>query len=154
MAPSQPAVDPFPEVEWQLWYRDLFDRDCPPSVEIRGRGLIAGLIELWARHLFETVRPDGRLGFSRFNLWSESRSITIEGDPAGAARLRGWLFGTQEHTQRGYVAAADPDLLSLLATTHASLLAAGLTSAPILLAAAASPDRPTFETRLATLPSS
>jgi hypothetical protein len=139
---------PSPDAEWQLWYRDLFDRDYPPSVEVEGRGLVAGLTELWARHLFETIRPDGRLGFSRFNLWCESRSIEIDGDPAGAARLRAWLFGDQEHTARGYLAEADSALLSLLAATHAALLAAGRSAAPILLAAASSPDRPAFESRL------
>jgi hypothetical protein len=152
MAPSRPAPDPSPEAEWQLWYRDLFDRECPPSIELRGRGLLTGLIELWARHLFETVRPDGRLGFSRFNLWYESRSIEIDGDPAGAARLRAWLFGDQEHTLRGYVDEADPTLLALLAATHASLLAAGRSSTLILAAAASAVDRRDLEARLAGLP--
>ena len=51
--------DPAPEAEWQVWYQDTFDRECPPSVDVRGRGLVSGLTELWARHLFETVRPGG-----------------------------------------------------------------------------------------------
>lgn len=41
----------------------------PRQVDLAGHGLVKGSIELWARHLFETVQLDGQQGFSRFNLW-------------------------------------------------------------------------------------
>jgi hypothetical protein len=78
-----------PEAEREVWYQDTFDRECPPSVDVRGRGLVEGLTELWARHLFETVRPSGGEGFSRFHLrWKPGRFVRIEGDQAGATRLQ------------------------------------------------------------------
>ena len=56
--------DPAPRAAWELWYQDLFDRECPRQVEVRGQGLVQGLAELWARHLFETVQVDGQKGLS------------------------------------------------------------------------------------------
>ena len=41
-----PLRDPAPEAEWELWYRDTFDMECPPSVDVSGRGLAKGLMEL------------------------------------------------------------------------------------------------------------
>ena len=46
---EHPLDDPARETEWEVWYLDTFDRECPPSVDVRGRGLVRGLIELWAR---------------------------------------------------------------------------------------------------------
>ncbi|HLY61847.1 MAG TPA: hypothetical protein VKV95_13960 [Terriglobia bacterium] len=129
--------DPAPSAEWEVWYRDAFDRECPPKVDVRGYGLVKGLMELWARHLFE-----GLAGLSHFHLlWKqEKRSIEIGGDQKGSARLRTWMFGKKETTDRGYVAAAEIDLLEAVAIAHANLIVAGMTSAPILEAAAGSPD--------------
>lgn len=139
-------------IAWEVWYRDTFDRECPPSVEARGTGLVGGLTELWARHLFETVRPDGGQGFSRFHLWCEpARSVQITGPWPGATRLRQWVFGEQRHTARGYVGAGDGRLLARIAATHASLLQAGRSSDEILRAAAQAQDRRDFEARLLTL---
>src|SRR5687768_15009963 len=56
----------YPDEEWVIWYVDTFDRDFPPRSEVSGRGLVEGLAQLWARHLFESVRPDGQSGFSSF----------------------------------------------------------------------------------------
>jgi len=70
--------DPDPEAEWQVWYRDTFDRECPPSVDVSGFGLAKGLTELWARHLFEAVGVDGKGGFSRFHLWWKQEGKTID----------------------------------------------------------------------------
>ncbi|MEJ2209503.1 MAG: hypothetical protein P8129_10760 [Anaerolineae bacterium] len=137
------------QVDWEVWYRDTFDRECPPSVDARGHGLVRGLTELWARHLFETVRPDGGQGFSRFHLRRKpGEPVQIEGDQEGAARLRAWVFGEQEHTERGYVEAGDARLLSQIAAAHAALLGAGRPtsgSPQILAAAAAAHDRQAFE---------
>ncbi len=62
-------TDPAPDAEWDVWYQDLFDRDTPRQVEVSVWGLVTGLAELWARHLFETIEVDGQKGFSHFNLW-------------------------------------------------------------------------------------
>jgi hypothetical protein len=148
MKEDPPRQDPLPEVEWEVWYRDTFDLECPPSVDIEGRGLVQGLAELWARFLFETVRPGGAKGFSRFHLrWGASGTV-IDGSWKGATRLRQWLFGAKNHTQQGYVAEADPRLLHLVALCHANLIAAGQTAEPILRAAEVAEDRQQFEARL------
>jgi hypothetical protein len=138
------------QVQWQVWYRDTFDRECPPRVEVAGLGLKEGLVELWARHLFETVRPDGSTGFSRFTLSLFPGGIVhLAVDAPGLARLRAWIFGRREHTRRGYVAAAaDRRLLERLAAAHAALLPGDPSAAGILSAAAAASDRRDFESRL------
>lgn len=134
------------EREWEVWYRDTFDRECPPSVDARGRGLVHGLTELWARHLFEVVRPGGGHGFSRFRLRREPEEpVHIRGDREGEARIRAWVFGEKEQTDRGYVEAGDARLLSRIAAAHAALLRAGRSAEEILAAAAGAGDRQAFE---------
>jgi hypothetical protein len=140
--------DPAEDVEWEVWYRDTFDRECPPSVDVRGRGLVAGLTELWARHLFETVRPDGGKGFSRFHLWYPERSVEIDGDWQGAIRLREWVFGSKRIGRKGYVQEGDARLLRQIAVAHAHLVLAGQTGERILATAADAADRRDFEARL------
>jgi hypothetical protein len=139
------------EAEWKVWYRDTFDRECPPSVDVSGRGLVKGLMELWARHLFETVRPGGGKGFSRFHIRWGGSWAQIDGDWEGATRLRKWVFGAKKHSRRGYVQEADARLLEEIALTHAILISADQTSEQILAAAAAAQDRQDFEMRLSRL---
>jgi hypothetical protein len=157
--PNQPASlyraersypDPDPEARWEVWYRDTFDRECPPRMDVRGRGLVEGLMELWARYLFETVRPGGGQGFSRFHLRYGEVGIDIVGMWEGAARLREWILGEKVHARKGYVAEADLPLLRQVASAHAHLVTAGQTCEPILAAAAGAADRRAFETRLST----
>jgi hypothetical protein len=148
----QELGDPLPEAEWQVWYQDTFDRECPLSVDVRGRGLAIGLAELWARYLFETVRPGGVQGFSRFHLrWGEDKFVDIKGSWAGATLLREWVFGTKKHSQKGYVAEGDGHLLKRIAVTHARLIASEQPGDQILEAAAGAQDRSDFERRLADL---
>jgi hypothetical protein len=146
-------IDPVPDAEWEIWYQDTFDRECPRQVEIAGLGLVKGLIELWSRHLFETVQANGRKGFSRFNLWwkQEGRSIEIVGEWVGSTRLRGWVFGNKQHAYTGYVQEGDEELLMKVAVTHSNLVLAGQTSEAILVAARASASREDFEARLLNL---
>lgn len=143
--------DPAPDAEWQVWYEDTFDRECPRSIDTSGRGLAGGLMELWARHLCGTVQANGSRGFSRFNLWWASRSIEIAGNWEGAVRLRKWVFGAHARGRRGDVERGDTRLLSKIAVVHAHLVLAGLSCEPILQAAAAALDRRDFERRLADL---
>jgi len=99
---------------WQLWFEDSFDRHAPRQIEASGVGLRRGLAQLWARHLGETVQEDGRLGFSRFNLWWSQPEISIEiaGDRRGQQRLRQWVCDSP----------AAPELLLLIAAAHERLL--------------------------------
>ena len=149
---QQTIPDPEPEAEWQVWYQDTFDRECPRSVEASGRGLVEGLVELWARHLGETVRPDGSEGFSRFNLWCAPRSVQIVGSREGAVRLRGWVFG-KGRIQGGPLRKGEDRLLDRIAVVHAHLIVTGQSSEPILEAASAAQDRRDFESQLASLTS-
>ncbi|HVC96691.1 MAG TPA: hypothetical protein VND64_23640 [Pirellulales bacterium] len=145
------AFDPAPELAWEVWHRDTFDRECPPKCEVSGCGLVGGLLELWSRHLFEAVQTDGEKGFSAFQLWSENRRTSVEGPWEGAVRLRRWVFGNKERSEKGYVAEADTRLLEAVAIAHAVLHQAHQTSTPLLAAAIASADREDFEKRLADL---
>jgi len=146
-------VDAEPEAEWQVWYEDTFDRECPRQVQATGTGLAAGLVELWRYHLRETVQADGRKGFSRFNLWwvQAGKSVNVIGDWEGMVRLRGWIFGTQRRARTDRVRAAGSDLLMSVAATHSSLVAAAKTSAEIISAAKAAESREDFEIRLTRL---
>jgi hypothetical protein len=150
--PASSLRDPAPEAKWELWYRDTFDLECPPSVDASGRGLVTGLMELWSRYLFETVRPNGSRGFSRFHLrWEGTSAIAIEGDWQGATRLREWVFGGKEHGRKGYVWEGDVRLLEKIALAHARIIPANQGSEQILTAAACAGDRGDFEARLLDL---
>lgn len=138
----------YPDEEWAVWYADTFDRDSPPRSEVSGRGLVKGLMQLWARHLFETVRPDGQSGFSTFHLkWRQGR-VEINGDREGARRLRGWMFGKKESSYKGYAAEADPALLKKVAVAHAHLIKSGEKAEQILTIARAAKDGADFSNRL------
>jgi hypothetical protein len=136
------------QMAWELWYRDTFDRDCPPAFDTRGTGLTAGLAELWARHLFETVQPDGAQGFSRFSLRWKSGQAEITGSSAGGKRLRGWLFGGRRDSVRGYVEEANAMLLATLAVAHARRIDRPDAAAEILALAEESADAEDFARRL------
>jgi hypothetical protein len=146
-------VDAEPEAKWQVWYEDLFDRECPRQVQAAGRGLAAGLVELWSHHLRETVQADGWRGFSRFNLWwvQAGQSVNVVGDWEGLVRLRGWIFGSPLREKKDHFGAVDPDLLMTVAAIHSSLIAAGKTSAEIVSAALTADSREDFENLLGRL---
>ena len=129
--------NPVAEATWELWHQDMFDRECPRKVELRGQGLVQGLAELWARHQFETVQAGGQKGFSRFNLWWQQKEMSIEisGSWEGMIRLRGWVFGNQRPASQGYLGSGDQALLREVALAHSCLVLAGNNSEPILIAA-------------------
>ena len=145
--------DPAPVAVWELWYQDLFDRDCPRKVEASGQGLVQGLAELWARHLFETVQADGQKGFSRFNLWwrQQQKSVEINGDWQGMVRLRWWVFGNKRTASCGYLDDGDRELLRDVALAHSYLTMVGQTSEPILIAAQNCASREIFQEQLINL---
>lgn len=149
---NQPAVgELYPNEEWAVWYEDTFSRDDPPRIDVKGRGLVKGLAELWARHLFEAVRPDGQRGFSSFHLkWRQGR-VYIDGDQQGAKLLRGWMFGKKESSYKGYVAEADPALLKKVANAHAHIIERQQKADQILAIALAAKDSTDFANRLDAL---
>jgi hypothetical protein len=140
------TINPFPDAEWEIWYQDAFDRECPRRVEVVGVGLVEGLVELWARHLSETVGAGGQRGFSRFNLWwkDKGRSVEVAGDWTGQVRLREWVFGRERTVCQG-----DTALLARIALAHCRLLQAGRSGETILAAAAAATNPRDFESALA-----
>lgn len=143
--------EPYHNEEWAVWYTDTFDRDAPPRVDVSGRGLVEGLAQLWARHLFETVRPDGQQGSSSFDLrWKQGR-VEIGGDREGARRLRGWMFGKKEASYKGYAAEADSALLKKVATAHARLIEGRQRAEQLLAIASAAKDGTDFAARLDAL---
>ena len=145
--------NPEAEATWKLWYQDMFDRECPRKVEVHGQGLVQGLAELWARHLFETVQADGQKGFSRFNLWwqQKNESIEITGAWEGMVRLRQWVFDSQRTASRGYLDDGDRELLMEIALAHSYLIMAGQSSEPILSAALNFTRREVFQEELLNL---
>jgi hypothetical protein len=140
------------EAQWDLWYEDTFDRECPRQIERSGRGLAQGLVELWARHLHETVQAGGGRGFSRFNLWwkQAGKSIAVSGDWDGLVLLREWVFGAKERPGAGY-SGGDRALLRKVATAHRELVLADETSERIAAAARACGNRRDFEEFLSSM---
>jgi len=132
--------------EWELWYQDNFDLECPRQLERAGRGLISGLIELWAHHLYETIQPNGFLGFDRFNIWWKQRKcgIDIVGEMAGQLKLRQWVYGEQRSGYSGCLDIADKDLLEVLAEAHSRLAMNGQTSEVIVDKAIQSNNKKAF----------
>jgi heme-degrading monooxygenase HmoA len=141
---------PDPGAEWEVWYQDTFDSECPRHVEATGHGLVEGLAELWSRHLLGTVRPNGQPGFSRFNLWwkRENRSIEIVGEWEGLVRLRKWVYGGKQRTGEKSGEQANIELLKKIAKVHQHLILRGDTSIEIVAAARDCENRQDFEQRL------
>ncbi len=111
------------ETQWELWYQDTFDPESPREKELTGIGLKQGLRSLWAYHLYETVRPEGFIGFSHFNLWliQQKLGIEIKGNLKGQINLRQWLFEGRGPTHLPPLQIADEVLLTLVAEFHLQL---------------------------------
>ena len=152
MAGASAGKDADSEAQWELWYEDTFDRGCPRQIERSGRGLVEGLVELWARHLHETVQASGGQGFSRFNLWWKPvrKSLEVTGDWKGLVRLREWVFGSQEARVTGYLG-GDRTLLRKVAVAHRDLILGGDTSERIAAAARTCVNRSDFEEFLGSM---
>ena len=120
--------------EWEIWYQDNFDLECPRQMELSGCGLVKGLIELWVRHLYETIQPSGILGFSRFNLWWKQHacSINIMGEMIGQIKLRLWVFGERKVNYLGCMKIADQDILQVIAEVHSQFIIRDQTSEAIV----------------------
>ena len=125
--------DPHRDARWNIVYCDTFDRECPPSVEVEGRGLVPGLIELWARFLFETVQTvssnrNGTVaqlpsrGFSEFALSVDGVAcgVSLRGSLVGAHRLKNWVFAAAADDAAGILDRADLRVLRAVAEAHAA----------------------------------
>ena len=134
------------QAKWQIWRQDNFDLECSREVVLSGVGIIQGLTELWMRHLYETIRPEGLTSFTRFNLWCKDLhcSIDVVGDFSGQIKLREWVFGNSQAELAAYVDIADSELLKIVAKVHYELLIDDKTSEPIMDAAGASSSRQDF----------
>ena len=131
---------------WELWYQDLFDRECPRQVAARGERLVEGLAALWRHFLLEGLTAEGGKGFAGFNLWwvGRGQSTSIQGDWGGLLRLRAWVLGSGGEP-------GDEGLLRGIAAVHGWLVLAGESSEAIARLAADAGDRQDFEERLKTL---
>ena len=134
------------EAQWELWYQDSFDRESPRQKEVTGIGLKQGLCSLWAYHLYETIRPEGCIGFSHFNLWLDQQKLSIEikGDLKGQIKLRQWLFEGRSVKHLPLLQIADETLVTLIAEFHMQLGLKEQTSARIIEMADAARDRDDF----------
>ena len=136
---------------WKLWHQDNFDLACPRQIEAEGEGLLDGLIELWTRHLLETVIDSGTEGFNHFDLWWEPEgvSIRIVGTWNGQVRIRGWVLKKSiQPLRNSYKDFVDFGLITRIATVHETLILKGETSQSILDLATTSANRAAFERRL------
>lgn len=138
-----------PDAGWQLWHQDVFDRECPPSIEASGDELAAGLRALWTSYLRSGVQHGGIKTFSRFHLMWRGSQIDIEWEMKGIARLREWVFGPRRSGEE--CGDGDTALLTQLAAAHEKLLAAGKSAQPIVTLATSTTGRHTFERMLSGL---
>ena len=134
-------------VLWEIWFQDMFDRECPREAVVSGEGLLKGLVELWSLYLYETIRENHSMGFSRFNLWlkQEGRSVEIVGDLDGAVKLREWVFEETRQRSGGNV-----ELLERIAAAHINLMMKDETSFHILKTAKEMGSLREFESHLST----
>ena len=150
MTLSQADIKIINTAEWELWYQDNFELECPRQMDLSGRGLVEGLMELWAHHLYETIQPNGFIGFSRFNLWWNQRdcSVNIVGEKSGQIKLRQWVYGEQKSNYLGCMHIADKDLLRMIAGIHSKLIISDQTSETIIKEALLSNDKEEFIKRI------
>ena len=153
MNESKNGLELAPDARWKIWFQDNFDLECPRQVELVGHGLVKGLMELWVRHLFESVQPDRVWGFSHFNLWwdQEARSLEIVGEEVGQVRLRKWIFGDKQFSSKNLLQTADKNLLGAVARAHYELVIANQTSEAILAVAKTANSRKDFEEKMLRL---
>jgi hypothetical protein len=87
---------PHEKTRWELWSRDLFDRETPPRRDREGEGIVPGLAALWERAIREGIDDRGDRSFTDFSLqWGrtivERAEVNVVpfGNP-GLAKLRRW----------------------------------------------------------------
>ena len=133
--------------KWEIWHQDHFDPNTPRKVVLAGDELIDGLTELWIRHFCETLRRDGYIGFSIYNLWlvKSRQSIEVVGDLAGQKKLRKWIIRDYWDYSPDCKDAVDKNLLDIIVKAHLCLLEAGGTSEIIFEKVNKSDNRHQFE---------
>lgn len=134
---------------WKLIYKDLFEMSSPAEVEAQGKGLIAGLKDLWLSHLATGVH-----GLSRFTLNCQTPPRQFEitsADREILLTLRRWLYRESDEYQPVNRETVDGHLLQTMATTHARLILSGKPIDPILHLALTAPNIFDFTCALETL---
>lgn len=139
--------------KWQIWYQDNFDRECPRLIECEGVDLIQGLQELWLRHLFETLQPNGTLGFSRFNLWWLQRKtdVVIKGNIHNLIIIKNWVVNDRKGSIKKYRQFADLHFLERIAFAHCLLIINNDTAEPIINLVSSVKSKKEFDQSLSTL---
>lgn len=95
---------------FQLWSRDLFDRESAPFLEASFERLGEGVTALWRKVLDEVIQDDGRPTFTDFTLEGEGRVLWIPRDP-----FENPVLAELRRRARG-----EPDFLERLVTEHTS----------------------------------
>lgn len=123
-----------PDAAWEVWSLDTFDRDAPAHRDAAGRGLRAGLRELWRRVLTEGLLDSSDRTFTDFHL-SCGRRVDLGVQPfanRAYARLRGWIYGVPGPYEPGGAKDRDgwrererTELLDALVLAHERLLVGG-----------------------------
>ena len=82
------------QLKWSITYRDTFDRDTPPMVEVTGTGLTQGLSALWKKTLregYDFSSPTGETFSQFFMSWEEGGTyptyISLSGKEAFLKKL-------------------------------------------------------------------
>jgi hypothetical protein len=119
------------DLAWRVLADDTFDRRSPVMVDATGRGLAAGLRELWRRALTEGMRDSSDRTFTDFTL-DIGEHVDTGMQPFGNAahaKLRAWIYGTPGPFDPGgaadraeILAREDKALLDALVDAHARLL--------------------------------
>jgi hypothetical protein len=139
--------------KWELWYQDTFDQEGGRKKVREGNGLLDGLALLWARHLYDVVRPNDMIGFSQYNLWWKQRkfSIAVVGKMPGQEKLRRWVFEERRVDYSSYLQIADREILEIIAEAHYKLIMNNQSSELIINTAISSNNREEFIFRISTL---
>lgn len=143
------SIDDFRKNEdWELWYQDQFDWDCPRKIEVKGKDLVNGLRLLWQYHLHESITPEGQPGFSKFNLRLPllKRSVEISAESSSLVNIRDWVLGLGENVPDPL--GRDYGLLDLIGQAHYDLLIRGKNIDEIMRIAEASENRLDFSLKL------
>ncbi len=102
-------------INWNLIYRDTFDRETPPSISKTGTGIKSGILYLWQYTLSDGITKNGNRSFSSYNLtFEDTKSYRDEANTHGfsltdniinvwhsaiaLSKLRAFIYGDVDRT--------------------------------------------------------
>lgn len=119
-------------IEWQLWYRDTFDRETPVSIEKSGTGILDGLYALWWHTLVEGITEAGLVSFSAFWLtWGEGddfNTVKIDVEASSNKALIKLRHRADIHPSTGFSQDEKNPLVMKAARRHYELLQVNIRS--------------------------